>query len=122
MSAVLRVEIYSFHKEFVLFLCRACICCLILAAGLADDVFFIFNVTSPLVNTVSLYFQHENRSTPSTDNQSTMIGTDDLEVIRTAFASFSIDPHFAAPFTDKYVTQESINTMYDRELFHLLLI
>lgn len=51
-----------------------------------------------------------------------MIGTDDLEVIRTAFASFSLDPNFAAPFTDKYVTRESINAMYDGGLFRLLVM
>lgn len=59
---------------------------------------------------------------PSPLTKVTMIKTDDLEVIRSAFASFSLDSNFTAPFTDKYVTRESINEMYDGELFRLLVL
>lgn len=50
-----------------------------------------------------------------------MIGMDDVEVLRTAFASFSLESNFAARFTDKYVSPESVNAMCQSLCFHLLM-
>lgn len=81
----------------------------ILGGGFANNA---SNVTSPRTTTSTSTFIHHHHHLPpppSSTTKLTMIGTDDVEVIRTAFASVSLDSTFAAPFADKYITRESIS-------------